>query len=195
LGVRRHSRALVVCGFICLVIPALGYAGDLLPGPQDPLPSRLPLLDESALEKFGRPSQSQPDGDVIDEEYPPDTVIPLDTNNLRYFSYFARVQRSIDQSYYYPKEGASELQYGLVSISFEINRDGSLGKIKVIGSSGKEILDETAVTIIQNAAPFSKIPSRINRVPLRVVTNLLFIPSQEAVQRQQGLDLLSIPLD
>lgn len=192
---RRHSRALVVCGFICLAIPALGYAGDPLPGPQDPLPSRLPLLDESALEKFGRSLQNQSTGPGLDEEYPPGTVIPLDTKNLRYFSYFARVQRSIDQSYYYPREGASELQSGVVSISFEINRDGSLGKLKVIGSSGKEILDEAAVTIIQNAAPFSKIPSRINHAPLKVVTNLLFIPSQEAVLRQQGLNLLSIPLD
>ena len=192
---RRHSRALVVCGFICLAIPALGYAGDPLPGPQDPLPSRLPLLDESALEKFGRSLQNQSTWPGLDGEYPPGTVIPLDTKNLRYFSYFARVQRSIDQSYYYPREGASELQNGVVSISFEINRDGNLGKLKVIGSSGKEILDEAAVTIIQNAAPFSKIPSRINHAPLKVVTNLLFIPSQEAVLRQQGLDFLSIPLD
>jgi len=193
--VRRHSRALVVCGLICLAIPALGYAGDPLPGPQDPLPSRLPLLDESALEKYGRSLQIQSTGPVLDEEFPPGTVIPLDTKNLRYFSYFTRVQRNIDQSYYYPREGASELQNGVVSISFEINRDGSLGKLKVIGSSGKGILDEAAVTIIQNAAPFSNIPSRINHAPLKVVTNLLFIPSQEAVQRQQGLDLLSIPLD
>ncbi len=192
---RRHSRALVVCGLICLAIPALGYAGDPLPGPQDPLPSRLPLLDESALEKYGRSLQIQSTGPVLDEEFPPGTVIPLDTKNLRYFSYFTRVQRSIDQSYYYPREGASELQNGVVSISFEINRDGSLGKLKVIGSSGKGILDEAAVTIIQNAAPFSNIPSRINHAPLKVVTNLLFIPSQEAVQRQQGLDLLSIPFD
>jgi len=193
--VRRHSRALVVWGFICLAIPALGYAGDPLPGPQDPLPSRLPLLDESALEKYGRSLQIQSTGPLLDEEFPSGAVIPLDTKNLRYFSYFTRVQRSIDQSYYYPREGASELQNGVVSISFEINRDGSLGKLKVIGSSGKGILDEAAVTIIQNAAPFSNIPSRINHAPLKVVTNLLFIPSQEAVQRHQGLDLLSIPLD
>ena len=192
---RRHSRALVVCALICLAIPALGYAGDPLPGPQDPLPLRLPLLDESALEKYGRSLLNQSTGSVLDEEYPPGTAIPLDTKNLRYFSYFARVQRSIDQSYYYPKEGASDLQYGVVSISFEINRDGSLGKLKVIGSSGKTILNEAAVTIIQNAAPFSNIPSRINHAPLKVMTNLLFIPSQEAVQRHQGLDLLSIPLD
>jgi len=193
--VRRHSRALVVCALICLAIPALGYAGDPLPGPQDPLPSRLPLLDESALDKYGGPLQNLSTGPVLDEEYPPGAVIPLDTKNLRYFSYFARVQRSIDQSYYYPKEGASELQNGVVSISFEINRDGSLGKLKVIGSSGKTILNEAAVTIIQNAAPFSNIPSRINHAPLKVVTNLLFIPSQEAVQRHKGLDMLSIPLD
>ncbi len=192
---RRHSIALVVSGFICLAIPALGYAGDPLPGPQDPLPSRLPLLDESDLDKYGGSLQNLSTGAVLDEEYPPGAVIPLDTKNLRYFSYFARVQRSIDQSYYYPKEGASDLQYGVVSISFEINRDGSLGKLKVTGSSRREILDKAAVTIIQNAAPFSIIPSRINHAPLKVMTNLLFIPSQEAVQRHQGLDLLSIPLD
>ncbi len=191
----RHSIAIVVCGLICLAIPALGYAGDPLPGPQDPLPSRLPLLDESDLDKYGGSLQNLSTGPVLDEEYPPGAVIPLDTKNLRYFSYFARVQRSIDQSYYYPKEAGSELQSGVVSISFDINRDGSLGKLKVTGSSRREILDKAAVTIIQNAAPFSIIPSRIKHAPLKVMTNLLFIPSQEAVQRHQGLDLLSIPLD
>ena len=79
----RHSIALVVCGLIFLAIPALGYAGDPLPGSQDPLPSRLPLLDESDLDKYGGSLQNLSTGAVLDEEYPPGAVIPLDTKNLR----------------------------------------------------------------------------------------------------------------
>lgn len=175
--------------------PGLASGGDSFIKPQDPLPSRVPLLDESALDKFGNPPASPSTGAEVDEEFPPNTVIPLNTENLRYFSYFAKVQRRIDQSFYYPRGAVEDLINGVVTLSFEIRRNGSLGKLKVIGSSGKDVLDEAAVKIVQKAAPFSTIPSRIKHDPLMVLTQLRFIPTQEAIQGQGGLNLFSIPIE
>lgn len=195
MGRPRHYTALLVLGLICLTATRVSSASDSFEPPKDPLPSRLPMLDESGLDKYSLPSPEQPGGAILDKEYPSNTVIPLDTKNLRYFSYFAKIQRRIDRSYYYPKEAIEELLNGIVTVSFEIRRNGSVRDVKTIGSSGKEILDEAAVAIIQKAAPFSNIPSRIHNDPLRVLTRVTFIPTQDVVQRQKGLDILSIPLD
>lgn len=193
--VPRHSVALIISGLMWFAAPGLASGGDSFIKPQDPLPSRVPLLDESALDKFGNPPASPSTGAEVDEEFPPNTVIPLNTENLRYFSYFAKVQRRIDQSFYYPRAAVEDLINGVVTLSFEIRRNGSLGKLKLIGSSGKDVLDEAAVKIVQKAAPFSTIPSRIKHDPLMVLTQLRFIPTQEAIQRQDGLNLFSIPLE
>jgi TonB family protein len=195
LKILRHSIALIISGLLWIGAPGVASAGDDFVAPKDPLPSRLPLLDESALDKYSTPSPSPPAGAHVDEEYPPNSVIPLDTKNLRYFSYFAKIERRIKQSFYYPKAAAEDFLNGIVTVSFEINRNGSLGELKIIGSSGKEVLDEAALAIIQRAAPFSTIPSRIKNEPLTVVTRLRFIPTQEAIQQRDGLNLFSIPID
>lgn len=159
----------------------------------DSLPARIPLLDESSLDKFGEPHVRQPSQISIDEEFPPNTLIPIDTTNLRYFSYFSKINRRIEQTYYYPREAANEMLGGVVHLSMEIKRNGNLGKVVVMDSSGKSILDNAAETIVRKAAPFPPIPSRILNVPIKVTTNISFIPTQEAIQKQDGLGL-AIPL-
>lgn len=171
---------------------ALAANSDPIPSP-DSLPTRVPLLDESSLEKFGRPQVQEPSETTMDEEFPPNTLIPIDTPNLRYFSYFSKINRRIEQTYYYPREAANDMLGGVVHLSMEINRDGQLGEVEVLESSGKKILDSAAVTIIRKAAPFPRVPSRILNVPMKVTTDISFIPTQEAVQRQDGLGL-AIPI-
>jgi protein TonB len=195
LNIPRHSVAILISVLFWFAAPGLVSAGDSFDTPQAPLPSRIPLLDESALDKYSNPSVSPPAGADDDGEYPPNMVIPLDTKNLRYFSYFAKVRRRIDQSFYYPKAAAKDLLNGIVTVSFVIQRDGDLGELRVTGSSGKDVLDEAAVAIVNKAAPFSTIPSRIKHDPLTVFTQLRFIPTQEAIQGQQRLNMLSIPID
>jgi protein TonB len=155
--------------------------------------SRIPLLDESSLDKFGNSPMLNSQQETVDEEYPPSTLIPLETKNLRYFSFFTKVKHQIEQSKYYPKEAVKDLLSGAVTVSLEINRNGSLGDVKVTSSSGKDILDEAALDIVQRATPFPNVPSRINHTPLKVATSIMFIPTPEVIQRQEGLGL-SIPM-
>lgn len=158
-------------------------------GPSSPLPSRIPLLDESELDKFSKPQAEETPGMATDEEFPADAHIPLNTNNLRYFSYFTKINHRIEQARYYPKEAAKDFLNGIVTVLIEIQRDGSIAKAEVIESSGQEILDKAALDIVQRASPFPIIPSRIHTAPLKVTSNIRFIPTQEAVQQQEGLGL------
>lgn len=186
---RRQLIILLAISFIITLSIGGRADGDNPAGPDSLLPSRVPLLDESGLEKFGKPQAAEPPGVNVDKEFPTDTHIPLSTRNLRYFSYFTKVRLRIDQSHYYPKEAAKDFLNGIVTVLIEIQRDGKVEEVEVVESSGQETLDDAAINIVRKAAPFPIIPSRIHNVPLKVTANIRFVPTQEAVQRQEGLGL------
>lgn len=190
---RRPYLILVAATLLFFAASGAKAANDEELKPGASIPSRIPLLDESDLEKFGKSPAHDAQEGVVDKEFPPDTLIPLDTKNLRYYSFLSKVKRKIDQSKYYPKEAVKDMLNGVVLVHLEINRDGSLGEVKVASSSGKDVLDMAALDIVRRAAPFSKVPSRISHTPIRVSTDILFIPTQEAIQRQEGIGL-AIPM-
>lgn len=59
-------------------------------------------------------------------------------------------------------------QQGAVAIEFEINRDGSLGDLKTLGSAGNPALDAAASQAITLASPFPVLPNTYREKTLRV---------------------------
>jgi TonB family protein len=57
---------------------------------------------------------------------------------------------------------------GAVAIEFEINRDGTLGDVKTLGSAGNPALDAAASQAITSAAPFSALPNTYRETMLRL---------------------------
>lgn len=62
-----------------------------------------------------------------------------------------------------------------VVIGFRINRDGSLGKVKVEKRSGKQIFDQAATRSIYCAAPFPPVPASAGRGPLNIHFKFKFL--------------------
>jgi protein TonB len=58
----------------------------------------------------------------------------------------------------YPKEASSEGIYGTLRVMVAINPDGSVNDIRILRSSGERVLDEAAIRIVQQAAPFQAFP-------------------------------------
>ncbi len=59
---------------------------------------------------------------------------------------------------------------GRLVLKFVLNRDGSLRELKVVKSSGVDILDDAAIKAIRRAAPFYAIPKKLGDV-LSIVAN------------------------
>lgn len=66
---------------------------------------------------------------------------------------FYKIQKAIQKRHKYPKRAKKMRHQGVVEVSFLYKKDGTVRDVKVIKSSGYETLDETAVELINCAAP------------------------------------------
>jgi protein TonB len=71
----------------------------------------------------------------------------------------------------YPAYAQEEGWQGTMKMSFLINRDGSVDSIRVLKSSGYNLLDNNAVKAVRQAAPFPYAPARL-QIILPVVYRL-----------------------
>ena len=94
--------------------------------------------------------------------------ISLNTRDPTYVNYFTKIKQSIEVQWEYPEMA---LRYGLqgrLALEFTIGANGQLEYLRVVRSSGSELLDQEAVRAIRAAAPFPPIPAWIKPVPLSI---------------------------
>lgn len=104
--------------------------------------------------------------------------ISLNTKDPVYVSYFNKIKQNIEQRWEYPEMA---LRYGLqgrLALEFSINGDGQLDGLRLIRSSGSQLLDEEALRAIKAAAPFPPIPTWIKPVPLLISASMEYHDSR-----------------
>jgi protein TonB len=98
--------------------------------------------------------------------------ISLNTKDPLYVSYFNKIKQTIEQQWEYPEMA---LRYGLqgrLALEFTIAGSGQLEGLRLIRSSGSQLLDEEALRAIKAAAPFPPIPTWIKPVPLLISASM-----------------------
>ncbi|MFQ5483652.1 MAG: energy transducer TonB, partial [Nitrospinaceae bacterium] len=108
------------------------------------------------------------DADLGDEE-----PISLDTSEVKYASYFARIKHQIERVWVYPAEAARRGQSGELTLRFQIQRDGNLQIVRLVEGSGSELLDFAAIRAIKNAAPFYPFPVTIEREKISILATFI----------------------
>jgi len=63
----------------------------------------------------------------------------------------------------YPQRARRQNLAGGLVLSVDVLEDGSVGRIRVLRSSGHDVLDEAAVRIVRLSAPFAPLPEEIRR--------------------------------
>lgn len=63
----------------------------------------------------------------------------------------------------YPERARRQNLAGALVLSVDVLEDGSVGRIRVLRSSGHDVLDEAAVRIVRLSAPFAPLPEEIRR--------------------------------
>ena len=92
----------------------------------------------------------------------------MNTKDPAYISYFNRIKQAIEQNWQYPELA---LRYGLqgrLSLEFAVGANGELEQLRIVRSSGSQLLDDEALRAIKAAAPFPPIPSWIKGNPLSI---------------------------
>jgi periplasmic protein TonB len=71
---------------------------------------------------------------------------------------FSYIRKIIVSNIIYPQNAQYRRQEGTLLLSFVIMLDGSVSDIKIVKSSGYDLLDKNAISTIKKSAPFPKPP-------------------------------------
>ena len=77
------------------------------------------------------------------------------------YSYSIRMK--VASAQVYPEFAREKNKQGKAILSIKLGRNGNVLNVSVGNSSGHEVLDEAAVKAIKDAAPYPKIPDKLNR--------------------------------
>jgi protein TonB len=110
----------------------------------------LPFLTQNDIDELARKG--------MPEKRPGDESVTLDTDEFKYISYNRWLKIKVESVLKYPELAAISGYQGTIFIKFDIRKDGSLGSVEVLKSSGFKILDDEAVRSIRSAAPFQPLP-------------------------------------
>ena len=139
--------------------------------------STLALLDGFDAEQFAfLDTDSMKDSDD-------DELVSLDTTEVKYASYFARIKHQIERVWIYPSDAAQRGISGDLSLKFRISKDGNLMGVHLIDKSGFEILDVAALKAVKEAAPFYPFPENIQREKISILANFVYTPNFQPVPR------------
>ena len=137
----------------------------------------LAFLDGFDPEPFA--SLSTDDLESIDDDEP----VSLDTTEVKYASYFARIKHQIERVWIYPIEAAERGISGDLTLTFRISKDGNLLGVRLVDQSGYEILDVAALKAVKEAAPFYPFPATIQREELSIQANFVYTPQFEPISQ------------
>ncbi len=104
------------------------------------------LFDRGTVEKYARKG--------IDKK----KVLSFDIPELHYRGYKRRLKSRIESAWEYPPGVIVPGTFVDLNITFSIKRDGSLGDIKLVRTSGYEALDKAALKALRDAAPYWPLP-------------------------------------
>jgi len=92
-------------------------------------------------------------------------AISASTQEYKYASYLEAWRRKVESigNLNYPEEAKRQKLYGNLILRVALRADGSLEEVRVLRSSGSQILDEAAVRIVHLAAPFAPFPPDIRQ--------------------------------
>jgi periplasmic protein TonB len=121
----------------------------------------LPFVSQKEIEELARkgmPGKKQGDDSVT-----------LDTDEFKFISYNRWLKIKVESMLRYPELAAMSGYQGTLYIKFDIMKDGSLGNLELLKSSGYKILDDEALRAIRASAPFQPLPDdwRMERYSIR----------------------------
>ena len=92
-------------------------------------------------------------------------TVNASTQEYRYASYLTAWRKKVERigNLNYPDEAKRKKLYGDLLLHVAVRADGSVQKIRVVHSSGHQVLDDAAVRIVKLAAPFAPFPPEIRK--------------------------------
>jgi len=139
------------------------------PGLSDPLTTapRLTATDilASRGEEIARLTAKIDEETTAYAHRPRRKAVTATTQEYKYASYLETWRRKVEAigNLNYPEEARRLKLYGSLILRVALRADGSLEEVRVLRSSGSDVLDQAAVRIVHLAAPFAPFPPEIRK--------------------------------
>lgn len=85
-------------------------------------------------------------------------TLTFDSKDYRYAGYMRKLKEKIESIWEYPPEAGRKGIYGDLKISFTIRKDGKLGAVELVRTSGYKMLDDAALKALRDGEPYWPIP-------------------------------------
>jgi protein TonB len=126
----------------------------------------LPFLTQNDINELARKG--------MPKKRPGDDSVTLDTDEFKFMSYNRWLKVKVESVLKYPELAAISGYQGSLYILFDIMKDGSLGRLELLKSSGYKILDDEALRAIRSSAPFQPLPDEWNMDRYAIRAAVLF---------------------
>lgn len=149
-----------------------------MPVPTAPVPPRDLPVEKSVVSERRLPT--------VKELLPPltyssgdnRTPVSLNTRDPVYVSYFNRIKQAIEINWEYPELAKRYGLQGKLSVEFTVGADGQLEQLRMVRSSGSQLLDDEALRAIKAAAPFPRIPAWLKGSSLPISASMEYSDSR-----------------
>jgi protein TonB len=84
--------------------------------------------------------------------------ITFDTSDYRYAGYMRKLKEKIESIWVYPPEALARGLYGDLKIRFTIMKNGKLGAVDLVRTSGYKMLDDAAIKALKDGEPYWPVP-------------------------------------
>jgi len=98
-------------------------------------------------------------------------INPQDEAILRYQD---MVRRKIQQARKYPRWAKKQEYEGTSFVAFTLLSNGMIEDVRIVHSSGFDLLDQEAISTVKRASPFKPIPEKFNRSTLKMKLAIVF---------------------
>ena len=124
-----------------------------IPAPVTPqVPLREKLFDKDVIGDLAKREVEKK------EREKKDTSFSFDAREYKFFLYNRRLKERIESIWVYPPEAAARGIYGDLILRFTIKKDGKIGAIELVRTSGHKNLDDYAMRALRDGSPYWPLP-------------------------------------
>ena len=116
---------------------------------------KIPLLDTRQEQTYGSKGGLQ---NRDDKKFEADKKLSFDGKELKFMLYDRKLKERIEHIWIYPPSAAARGISGDLVIRFTIMKNGKLGEVELVRTSGHKDLDDAAIKALKDASPFWPLP-------------------------------------
>lgn len=102
------------------------------------------------------------------------STITFDAKEFKYYGYMRRLREKIEGIWQYPSDAATRGIYGDLYVNFTIKKNGALGSVDLVRTSGYRSLDEAAIKALKEAAPYWPLPEEWKEEALTIKGHFIY---------------------